>query len=179
MSHAIRALIAIVITVASLPIMTATGAATGLELTCTPPSSASLTFAPPLTNTPQPVTNSVSRQYGPCVAPNHPGITAGSSTASALYPAGTCERLLGSNPLTITITWNTGQTSTLSGNNLSNIIGGALVSTSTGTVTAGVFAGGTFVHNVVYLGQDLLLCNLGLGAVSSLYGLITLQIIAP
>lgn len=179
MSNAIRALVAIIVTAATLPTMAATGTATGVDITCTPPSSASLTFTPPLTNVPQPVNNAVSRQYGPCVAPAHPGITAGSSAGSGVFPNGTCLRLLGSNPINITITWNTGQTSTLSGNNLSNIVGGALVSTTTGTVSAGVFAGSTFVHNVVYLGQDVLLCNLGLGSVAGLYGQIALTIVAP
>lgn len=173
------ALAAVLIAVASLSLGVGSSAATGTDLTCTPPSSASLTFDPPLTNSPQPILNSVSRQYGPCLAPTHPDITAGSSAASAVIPNGSCEHLLGSNPLTITITWNTGQTTTLSGNNISSIVGANLVSTTTGTVTAGVFAGDTFIHTVVYAGPDLLLCLAGLGTVSSLYGQITLEVITP
>jgi hypothetical protein len=172
-------LAAILIAIVFLPFATPVSAATGSDLTCTPPSSASLTFDPPLSNSPQAVRNTVARQYGPCVAPTHPDITAGTSNASAVFPNGTCQSLLGSNPITLTITWNTGQTTTLSGNNVSSMVGVNLVSTTTGTVTAGVFAGDTFVHNVVYTGQDVLLCNLGLGTVSSLYGQITLEIIAP
>jgi hypothetical protein len=180
MSRVTATLIALLlIAVGSIPFSTAEAAATGTDLTCTPPSSASLTFNPPLTNSPQPSLFSISRQYGPCVAPTHPEVTAGVSTVAGLSPDATCARLLGAQPVTITISWNTGQTTTLSGNSLNTIVGVNLVSTTTGTVTAGLFAGDTFVHTAVYTATDLLLCIAGLGTVSSLFGQITLEIITP
>jgi hypothetical protein len=180
MSRITATLIALLlIAVGPIPFSTAEAAAAGTDLTCTPPSSASLRFNPPLTNSPQPSLFSISRQYGPCVAPTHPEVTAGVSTVAGLTPDATCARLLGAQPVTITITWNTGQTTTLSGNSVNSIVGVNLVSITTGTVTAGLFAGDTFVHTAVYTGTDLLLCLAGLGTVSSLFGLITLEIIAP
>jgi hypothetical protein len=119
------------------------------------------------------------RELGPCVAPTDPELTAGVSTVAGLSPDATCARLLGAQPVTITITWNTGQTTTLSGNSVNSIVGVNLVSTTTGTVTAGLFAADTFVHTAVYTGTDLLLCLAGLGTVSSLFGQITLEIVAP
>jgi hypothetical protein len=169
----------LLIVVGSIPFSTAEAAAAGTDLTCTPPSSASLRFDPPLTNSPQPSLFSISRQYGPCVAPTHPEVTAGVSTVAGLSPDATCARLLGAQPVTITITWNTGQTTTLSGNSVNSIVGVNLISTTTGTVTAGLFAGDTFVHTAVYTGTDLLLCLADLGTVSSLFGQITLEIVAP
>lgn len=181
MSRVTATLIALLLmfAVGSMPLGTAEAAAAGTDLTCTPPSSASLRFTPPLTNSPQPSLFSISRQYGPCIAPTHPQVTAGVSTVAGLSPDATCARLLGAQPVTITITWNTGQTTTLSGNSVNTIVGVNLVSTTTGTVTAGLFAADTFVHTAVYTATDLLLCLAGLGTVASLFGQLTLEIITP
>ncbi|MDU0290281.1 hypothetical protein [Saccharothrix longispora] len=153
--------------------------AAGLDLTCTPPSSVGLRFDPPATNTPQTQTLTASRRYGPCVSPTHPDITSGTSDASGTFPGATCLSLFGANSITIHITWNNGQTSTLSGNNVSSMAGATLTVVTTGTVTAGAFAGGTFVHTVVYPSPELLLCNLGLGTLPSLYGQVVLEILTP
>lgn len=172
-------LAAILIAIVSLPFSTAVSTAVGTGITCTPPSSASLTYNPPLTTSLQTVTISASWQYGPCVSTSHPSITSGTLQASGPVPNVNCLSLLGSRPATYTITWNTGQTSTLSGNIVVIHAGATLISTTTGTVTAGVFAGSTFVHTIVYPSHNILLCNLGLGTVSSLYGQITLAITSP
>ncbi|MEU4446480.1 hypothetical protein AB0K14_34525 [Actinosynnema sp. NPDC050801] len=180
MSRIANTLVAVLITVASMTVVVPGNAgADGLDLTCKPPSSAGLTFDPPATNTPQTETLTVSRRYGPCVSPTHPDITSGVSDATGTFPGATCLSLFGANSITIQITWNTGQTSTLSGNNVSSMAGATLTVVTTGTVTAGVFAGGTFVHTVVYPSPDILLCNLGLGTLSSLYGQIVLEILTP
>jgi len=179
MSRVTATLIALLLmAVGPIPLSTAQAAA-GTDLACTPPSRASLRFNPPLTNSPQPSQFSLSRQYRPCVAPTHPELTAGVSTVAGLSPDATCARLLGAQPVTITITWNTGQTTILSGNSVNSIVGVNLISTTTGTVTAGLFAADTFVHTAVYTGTDLLLCLAGLGTVPSLFGQITLEIVAP
>ncbi|QQQ79199.1 hypothetical protein IOD16_12645 [Saccharothrix sp. 6-C] len=180
MSRVASFLAAVLITVASVPLVaTGTAGAAGLDLTCTPPSSASLLFDPPATSSPQNMTLTVSRQYGPCVSATHPDITSGQSTAGGAVTGATCLSLLGANALTITITWNTGQTSVLSGNNVSSLSGVTLTVVTTGTVTSGVFAGATFVHTIVYPSTNILLCNLGLGSLSGLYGQVVLEIITP
>jgi hypothetical protein len=173
-------LAAVLMAVASVPLVTSgTAAAAGLDLTCTPPSSASLLFDPPATSSPQTMTLTVSRQYGPCVSATRPDITSGHSTATGTSSGATCLSLLGANALTITITWNTGETSVLSGNNVSSLSGLTLTVVTTGTVTSGVFTGATFVHTIVYPSTNILLCNLGLGTLSALYGQVVLEIITP
>lgn len=180
MSRVASVLAVVLLTIASVPFASSgTAAAAGLDLTCTPPSSASLKFDPPATNSPQTETLTVSRQYGPCVSATHPDITSGYSNATGTFPGATCLSLLGANAITIPITWNNGQTSTLSGNNVSNMSGLTLTVVTTGTVTSGVFTGATFLHTIVYPSQDILLCNLGLGTLSSLYGQVVLEIATP
>ncbi len=151
-------------------------AADALGVTCGPPSSQTSTFTPPLTNTPQPVTVQVSTQYGPCTAASAPGLTSGSRTAAISYPNRSCLDLLDSSPLTFTITWNTGQKSTISGNTTATVVGAALVVTVTGNVTSGLFQGGSVIQTVTGPATDITLCTLGLGTVSSIYSLVTLQI---
>ncbi|MEU4745162.1 hypothetical protein AB0G02_32525, partial [Actinosynnema sp. NPDC023658] len=59
-----------------------TASAGVLDVTCTPPSSQSATYTPPLTATPQDVAGSSSTQYEPCVSLSNPAITSGTRTAS-------------------------------------------------------------------------------------------------
>jgi hypothetical protein len=180
MSRIANTLAAVLVTVVSVVFVVPGGAsADGLDLTCTPPSSAGLRFDPPATNVPQTETLTASRRYGPCVSPAHPDITSGVSDASGTFSGATCLSVFGANSITIQISWNNGQVSTLSGNNVSSLAGATLTVVTTGTVTAGVFAGGTFVHTVVYPSPDILLCNLGLGTLSSLYGQVVLEILTP
>ncbi|NUT49795.1 MAG: hypothetical protein HOV94_21165 [Saccharothrix sp.] len=180
MPRIVSVLAAVLMTFASALLVTSgTAAAAGADITCTPPSSASLLFDPPATNYPQNMTLTVSRQYGPCVSATRPDITSGHSAATGAVTGQTCLSLLGANALTIAITWNTGETSVLSGNNVSSLSGATLTVVTTGTVTSGVFAGATFVHTIVYPSTNILLCNLGLGTLSGLYGQVVLEIITP
>jgi hypothetical protein len=149
--------------------------ASTLDVTCVPPSSDSVTYTPPLTLSPQTVTMSVSTQYGPCTSPSVPGLTAGSRHIT-INNTRSCLDLLTSNPVTFTITWNTGQQSTISGNTTVSIAGAVLVVTITGNVTAGLFAGDSVVQTVTGPATDILLCTAGLGTVSSIYSLVTLEI---
>ncbi|WP_167161586.1 hypothetical protein [Streptomyces sp. MBT27] len=150
-------------------------AAGPLDLTCTPPSSQNTRYSPALTISPQTVTTTRNQQFGPCASLSHPLVTSGTST---LVTTGsrTCLDLLSSNSVTLPVTWNTGQTSTLSGNSVVNVVGAVNQTEVTGTVTSGLFAGDTFVMNVTGAATDILLCTAGLGTVSSLYDTITLEI---
>jgi hypothetical protein len=156
-------------------VATATPAtASALDVTCV--GSQTSTFNPALTLTPQPVTVSASTQYGPCTSTSVPALTAGSRSATISYPSRSCRDLLDSASLTFTINWNTGQQSTISGNTTASVVGAALVVTITGNVTAGLFAGDSVISTVTGPATDITLCTAGLGSVSSIYSLVTLEI---
>jgi hypothetical protein len=150
--------------------------ASTLDVTCIPPSSQTTTFTPPLTLVPKPVTVTASTQYGPCSSTTVPGLTAGSRNATIFYPRRSCLDLLKSEAVTFTIHWNTGQQSTISGNTTASVVGAALVVTITGNVTSGLFAGDSVVQTVTGPSTDVTLCTLGLGTVSSIYSLVSLEI---
>ena len=150
--------------------------ASALDVTCTPPTSTVVAFNPALTATPQTTTVSVSTQYGPCISAGTPTLTSGTAGFQAPAPGWSCHNLLQAFPSTFTITWNTGQTSTISGNATSTITGGALVYTLTGTVTSGLFTGDTVLQTSTAPATNILLCTLGVGSVSSIYSLVTLAI---
>ncbi|MCG8919531.1 hypothetical protein L6E12_27535 [Actinokineospora sp. PR83] len=147
-----------------------------LDVTCTPPSSETVAFTPPLTMTPQTVTVNTSTQYGPCVSASNPALTSGTRTNTSSAPGQTCLELLTNGTTTFTITWNTGQTSTISANRTSTVVGAALVTTHTGTVTSGLFAGSTVLQVLTGAAADVLLCTTGLGKVAGIYSVVTLEI---
>ncbi|MEU1123838.1 hypothetical protein ABZ371_09725 [Streptomyces sp. NPDC005899] len=147
-----------------------------LDLTCTPPSSASVTYTPPLTNAPQTASSNLHWELGPCVSLSRPDITAGTHTVQNPPRQRSCLELLASGAVTRTITWNTGETSTLSMNRTTTVVGAALIVTHTGTVTSGVFAGDTVVVTEAGPAAAILTCTLGLGSVSSVYNVLTMEI---
>ncbi|WP_299538911.1 hypothetical protein [uncultured Streptomyces sp.] len=147
-----------------------------LDVTCTPPSSASVTYNPPLTNTPQVSSASLNWQLGPCVSTSVPALTSGTHSAVNPPRTRTCLELLNTAAETRTITWNTGATSTLSLNRTTTVAGAVLVVTFTGTVTAGLFAGDTVVATQTGPATDILLCTLGLGSVSGVYAPMVVEI---
>ncbi|NUO57502.1 MAG: hypothetical protein HOV78_12600 [Hamadaea sp.] len=176
MNRIFRAIAAISLVAAGITVTAASPAAAGaLDLTCLPPSSNVNSYSPPLTNQPQQTTVSTTALYGPCTSVSQPAITSGSRTASVTTTA-SCLDLLGSGTLTYTITWNTGQTSTIT-SNFTRVVAGAVYEIiATGTVTSGVFAGDTVVTDFTGPSTDITLCTLGLGTVSSVYNVGTLEI---
>ncbi len=172
------AVLTITVSASALLVLGPAGTASAgvLDVTCTPPSSETVTYTPPLTTAPQAVTINSTTQYGPCVSLSNPAISSGSRTRTLLIPGRTCLDLLNSGSTTFTIVWNTGQTSTISSNFTSTTVGAALVVTDTGTVTSGLFAGSTVVQVLTAPATDVLLCTAGLGTVSSIYSVITLEI---
>jgi hypothetical protein len=177
MSRHPRLVAAVLGTVLSLALFLPVPASAGvLDVTCTVPSSESIVFQPPLTTTTQPTDITISSQYGVCVSASVPSLTSGTSFLQLTGIPQDCLDLGISDPAQRTITWNTGQTSTLSGNLFHNIVGATQVTTITGTVTSGLFAGDTFVHVVTAPAASITLCTLGLGTVPSLHGVITLEI---
>ncbi|MEV6967931.1 hypothetical protein AB0M47_22755 [Hamadaea sp. NPDC051192] len=160
---------------ASIVFLAAPASAGVLDVTCTPPSSNLNQYDPPLTLTPQSVTVSTTALYGPCVSASHPSITSGTRTASVTTTS-SCADLLGPGSITYTITWNTGQTTTISSTFTRAVAGAVYTVVATGVVTSGLFAGDTVVTNFTGPATDITLCTLGLGSVSSISTLGTLEI---
>lgn len=139
------------------------------DLVCLPPTSSTVTFSPPLTTTSQTATVTTTNLFGPCTSTSVPDITSGTFTGSYTVPNRSCLTLTGSGTSTSTITWNTGQTSSLTLNFTTTIVGAVYTSVVTGVVTGGLFAGDTVISNQTGPATDILLCTAGLGTVSSLH----------
>lgn len=146
------------------------------DVTCTTPSSNVLSSSPPLTSTPAVVTLTSQSSLGPCVSVSDPAITSGSWRTVVPNITASCDFLLRSSSGSDTVTWNTGQTSTLSGNREASVEGALFIVTFTGTVTSGVFAGDTVVEQFAGPSTDITLCELGLGTVSSIYSTLELEL---
>lgn len=125
------------------------------QITCL--GSTTQTFSPPLTNTPKPTTITISTSYTNCVSLTAPSITSGTSFSSATSPNASCVSLLNGTQTQVptTVTWNTGETSTITQTTVVTIVAGQVVATSTGTVTSGKFLGATTVRVVTYLATDI------------------------
>ncbi|MEU4742645.1 hypothetical protein AB0G02_19580 [Actinosynnema sp. NPDC023658] len=170
-----HALIAAAVCLA-VPLLTAAPASAGIvDVSCGPPSSQTNTYSPPLTATPQTVVVNSSARYT-CVSAGVPALTSGTRTVEVSSPGRSCLDLLTGFPVTLTITWNTGQTSTLSGSSTVATAGATHVVTMTGTVTAGLFAGDAVVSTAISPSAPILLCTLGLGTVSSTTSTLLLEI---
>jgi hypothetical protein len=169
-------LVTTVATVLGLMVAATPATAGALDVTCLPPSSQLTSYNPPLTATPTPTTVTSSTQYGPCTSASVPGLTSGSRNVTFPYPDASCLKLLEPASLTFTITWNTGQTSTISGNTTVTAAGPTVIITITGTVTAGLFTGDTVLQTITGPSATTLLCTAGLGSVPSVYSLVTLTI---
>ncbi|MEW2266302.1 hypothetical protein ACGF5T_32015 [Streptomyces sp. NPDC047853] len=161
---------------ASSAVASAKGADGLLDVTCTPPSSAVSSYNPPLSNAPQASQATISYQFGPCLSLSQPNVTSGSSVVTNPPRQRTCLDLLAGGSMTIVITWNTGQTSTVSANFNTNVVGALLEVVITGTVTSGLFQGDTVLLNQTGPATQILQCTLGLGSVSKIYSVVTLEI---
>jgi hypothetical protein len=154
----------------------ATAHAATLDVTCIPPSADTATYNPPLSNTPRTTTITVDAFYGPCVSLSNPAVSSGEFHLRFTAPNRSCAELLGTAPVTFTITWNTGQTSTVVGTRTVTTAGGLLQTVLLATVTTGLFAGDTVVQTSTSAAAPVLLCTLGLGTVSTNTQSIVLEI---
>ncbi|QCX82602.1 hypothetical protein C9F11_45210 (plasmid) [Streptomyces sp. YIM 121038] len=81
---------------------------------------------------------------------------------------GVCQPTAWEGPLSVfTLTWNTGQSSTFSGNRNVTIAGGVKQVVTTGTMTYGLFAGDPFIQTTTGASPNFTLCELGLASISS------------
>jgi hypothetical protein len=162
----------VLISAASLSLATPAQAVVDL-MVCTGNETA--TFNPPLTVTPQQTTVGTTRSYAPCLSLSRPDIVSGAQSGSHPRTLG-CATLLGGGSREFTVRWNTGETSTLSGTTITNIVGVTIVNVTTGTVTSGVFKGAGFEHTVTSPSLSITLCTLGGPPVSALSGVVNLVI---
>jgi hypothetical protein len=100
------------------------------------------TFSPGVLLTPQTATLTVHSIYNPCVSTVDPSITFG-TTDFSITQTFSCLILLNPASGTMTFDWSNGTQSTFSFNRSATTVGGELVVTETGVITAGEFFGDT------------------------------------
>ncbi len=129
--------------------------ATPGDLTCT--ETESVSYSPGLLTTRRPVDVSVHNVLS-CTSLTDPAVTRGHVQAAIRGLGRSCTDLAASGSGSYTITWNTGDTSTISYNRSANYVLGTLVIVENGTVTAGKFTGDSTTHVVELLTLNLLAC---------------------
>jgi len=142
-----------------------------LEVTCVGTSSGTMT--PGLTYTPQTVQISTNLIYSPCVSTD-PTLTAATSGSVSSFVGASCLMLPFVGSGSFTLFWNNGNTSTFTFNAASAIVGGLIVLTRTGTITAGQFQGATAIRTVTYPPLNPLECRTT--GVTSNIGVIALSV---
>lgn len=167
-------LLAMLLAVAALSALAPSASATTL-LTC--PAAETAGYSPALTNTPQATTITSSSALGPCVNAAAP-LELRTGTAGGTFGPLTrsCTDLLDSGgPVSRTIAWSTGTTSTFTYDVASSFIaGGAIQVVQDGTITAGEFSGKAAVSTITVASPGLAACS-GAG-VASFSGVGTLTI---
>ncbi|HWO19958.1 MAG TPA: hypothetical protein VNO30_14325 [Kofleriaceae bacterium] len=145
--------------------------------TCT--GSSTVNYSPGLTNTPQTVTWTEADTYSSCTSTD-PSLTAGSSSPVTITLSGaSCNGGGVFSSVNYTINWNNSQSSTVTLTATDVIIGATEQVTAVGTVTSGLFTGGTITIVWLYPILNPLLCATPQG-VTSQSGTVALQItVAP
>lgn len=154
--RSIRGLLVVIALIASsLLLSPASAHAAPGDLTCTEDESVS--YSPGLLNTRRPVDVTVHNVLS-CMSSVDPAVTRGQVQATIRGLDRSCTDLAASGSGSYTITWNTGETSTIGYSRSANYVLGTLVIVENGTVTAGKFAGDSVLHVVELPNLDLLAC---------------------
>ena len=148
-------LVVIALITSSLALSSSSAYAAPGDLTCT--ETESVTYSPGLVNTRRPVDVRVDNVLS-CTSLTDPAVTGGQVRATVPGLNRSCTDLAASGSGSYTITWNTGETSTIGYNRSANYVLGTLVIVETGTVTAGKFTGDSTTHVVELLSLNLLAC---------------------
>jgi hypothetical protein len=111
----------------------------------------------------------------PCLSTD-PTVTRGTATVSFPLTGASCLDPLRATSGSQVITWNNGRTSTFSFETTITEAEGVTVSTNTGTITAGEFAGGVAEEVIVQAPPNPLACLLPGGA-TSLDGLMSFEVV--
>lgn len=140
--------------------------------------SSSATWSPGATNTTQTITVTTNEQWNVCALILQPPLLTSASTLNQFTANFSCQSILAPVPATWTITWANGATSTYAFTSRVNAVSNNLVITTTGTITAGLYAGDSAVATYVLdnLGATLAnQCNTP-GGVTGTTGITTLTI---
>ncbi|MDQ2589160.1 hypothetical protein [Saccharothrix yanglingensis] len=154
--HSIRgSLIAVALIASSLLFSPSPSQAAPGDLTCT--ENESVSYSPGLLTTRRSVDVSVDNVLS-CTSLTDPAVTGGRVRAVVRGLDRSCTDLAASGSGSYTITWNTGETSTIGYTRSANYVLGTLVIVESGTVTAGKFTGDSVTHVVELLNLNLLAC---------------------
>lgn len=140
-------------------------------------SKSTTTYEPPITLEPAETTRTIDQSYGPCIGTGEGAGVRSGTHYSTNRTNRSCLQLLSSATVTWTIEWNTGHTSTVRANRVSNVAGAVFTNTFTGSIVSGQFAGRSMIETMTAPATDITLCTLGLGKLTGLNSLHTLTII--
>lgn len=150
--------------VAAAGLVGTAGAATADTSLVTCTGTGTVEYDPALTLSTQTVTASETDDYTSCLSTD-PTVTSGSAFFAAPLTT-SCLSPLTSQSGTYVLDWNNGQSSTMSLTVTVSGVGGQLLGAITGTVTSGLFSGGTVTGLYTYLQPGLLDCLTGLDQMS-------------
>jgi len=145
------------------------------DVKCTPPSSDILTFTPPLSPVLQLTQVDKQTFYRPCSAPANPNLTSGTLSSSVTFND-MCPMVLQGGVVVQTVTWNTGQTTTMQLNRTASISGTTLIVKFTGTVIGGLFTGSQVTQTYTASAVELINCLNGTGVVPFIVSQVNLRI---
>ncbi|MBZ4401159.1 hypothetical protein [Myxococcus sp. AS-1-15] len=145
-------------------------------VTC-PVGSVTVTFDPPLRRTPQDVVTTSTGVLSNCVTLLGSPVTSATAWRQLNEPGLSCANLLKTPSTTLSLTWNTGETSTLRSTQVRVASEPAVaIAEETGTVLSGKFEGATSVRTATFVSTDLAACDSPEG-LSSLNGLLSLSLV--
>ncbi|MBS0453171.1 MAG: hypothetical protein JSS14_17890 [Proteobacteria bacterium] len=106
-------------------------------------------YSPGLILTPRLTNVTFSETYGSCTSTSQPAIASATVPTVTVQQERSCATLADTtaDPITQTVTWNTGQTSTFQYTRTVTNVGGVLQVTGTGMVTSGLFQGASVVRS--------------------------------
>jgi hypothetical protein len=121
------------------------------------------TFDPPLTVTPQPVTITVNGLFTTCTDP----AAFNGSYAETFTLTASCTTLFDAGTATRTVVWGTptAEVTTFDYNVVTNAVGGQVITTNSGVLTAGRYTPGSVQQVITLVTPNILQC-LGTGVVS-------------
>jgi hypothetical protein len=147
-----------------------------IDLSCTRPSLDMLLFDPPVAMEQQTITVDKTTNYRQCSSATAPEVTSGELLRVGAR-LDSCPQAFAAGIVVQTITWNTGETSTLRLSRSATLIDGIYTVSFIGTVTAGLFLGSTAQQQYVANGVDLEQCLDGKATVvKSIISTVTLTI---
>jgi hypothetical protein len=113
-------------------------------------------YSPGLTLVPRSTSATFSESYGTCTSTSQPAIASATTPPKTVVDERSCATLLNAppDPVTQTVTWSTGQTSTFQYTRAITNVGGVSQITGTGIVTSGLFQGASVVKIVIRANLD-------------------------